>query len=186
MKPGQASRRTLGLALIWGLAEATVFFIVPDVLLTWVALSDRTRALWSCIAVTFGALIGGIIMYQWGAANYASACRVLDAVPAISPIMIESVHEQITGQGPQAMFFGPLTGTPYKIFAVAAGNSGQSLWLLLLISIPARLLRFVILTLFAAGASRVLSSRISIRSMQAIHVSCWVLFYIAFFWLMPN
>ena len=185
MKPGNVSRTALGLALIWGLAEATVFFIVPDVLLTRVALSDRTRALWSCLAAAGGALIGGIIMYQWGAANYVSACRVLDAVPAISPSMIESVHEQITVQGPQAMFLGPLTGTPYKIFAVAAGNSGQTLWLFLLISIPARLLRFVILTLLATGASRVLSSRMSIRSLQAIHLSCWTLFYIAFFWLMP-
>ncbi len=76
--------------------------------------------------------------------------------------------------------------TMLAIFAVVAGNSGQSLWLFLLISVPARLLRFVILTHIAAGASRVLSSRFSIRSQQAIHLSCWVLFYIAFFWLMPN
>jgi len=35
-------------AALWGLAEATLFFIVPDVFLSLVALRDRRAALVAC------------------------------------------------------------------------------------------------------------------------------------------
>ena len=50
-----------------GIAEATVFFIVPDVWISFVALrrgwqAGALAAFFACI----GALIGGAIMYLWG------------------------------------------------------------------------------------------------------------------------
>ncbi len=52
----------LWLGLFWGFAEATLFFIVPDVLLTLVALFSfrRSAQLMACILV--GAVAGGSVM----------------------------------------------------------------------------------------------------------------------------
>jgi hypothetical protein len=36
-------------AFLWGIAEATFFFIVPDVLLSWLALSSHRRGLIACV-----------------------------------------------------------------------------------------------------------------------------------------
>lgn len=49
-------------AFAWGLAEATFFFIVPDVFTTRLALQDFKRALISCIFTLAGALLGGVTL----------------------------------------------------------------------------------------------------------------------------
>ena len=41
---------------VWGFAEATLFFIVPDVLLSYVALKNLRAALLTCFIATGGAL----------------------------------------------------------------------------------------------------------------------------------
>ena len=53
---------------------------------------------------------------------------------------------EIDDDGVKATFFGPITGRPYKIYAVYAGAKGISFPSFLLVSIPARLLRFILLT----------------------------------------
>lgn len=133
-------------ALSWGFAEATFFFIVPDVLLSWIAL-DRVRAAWAaCIWATLGALIGGTVMYLWGAIAVNTASAALDYVPAISREMCDTVAGQMRTRGAGALFVGPLAGTPYKIYAVQAGGAQLGLLPFLLISVPARLLRFAFVT----------------------------------------
>jgi len=53
----------LAAAAAWGLAEATLFFIVPDVLLSWLA-AFRPRVAWPAVLTCLvGALAGGVIMY---------------------------------------------------------------------------------------------------------------------------
>ncbi len=47
-------------SLIWGFAEATFFFIVPDVLLTLIALKNWRLATRACLWSLGGALIGGV------------------------------------------------------------------------------------------------------------------------------
>ena len=46
------------LALAWGLAEATFFFIVPDVLLSRLVLSDWRLCARACLWAVAGALVG--------------------------------------------------------------------------------------------------------------------------------
>jgi membrane protein YqaA with SNARE-associated domain len=55
------------IAFIWGLAEATLFFIVPDVYLGFVALFDWRRALRALAAPIAGAVLGGALMYALAA-----------------------------------------------------------------------------------------------------------------------
>lgn len=47
-------------AFCWGLAEATFFFIVPDVLLTAITIVSVPRALRALVFSLLGATIGGV------------------------------------------------------------------------------------------------------------------------------
>lgn len=173
-------------AAVWGLAEATAFFLVPDVYLTAVALRDRRAALRACVAALAGALLGGCVMYTWGARDAAAARALLERVPAISQGMVARVEEEIAAHGALAIFAGPLRGTPYKTYAVLAGERGEGLGRFLALSVPARLLRFLLLTLLAAWVAARPLAGWSLRAKRALHAALWGAFYSAYFLLMPS
>ena len=168
-------------AALWGFAEATLFFIVPDVLLTVVALENRRRAMRACGAAVAGALAGGLLMYLWGSLDEAGARTVLDAVPAIGPGMTEAVRSSLAHRGVLAVFLGPLTGTPYKIYAVLSGGMGIGLPVFLLVSVPARGVRFFTLTLLASWASRGPLGKCSVAQKRMLLLGFWLAFYIGYF-----
>jgi len=172
------------IALLWGFSEATFFFIVPDVLLSFIALKSRQKATRICFWTLSGALAGGTIMFTWGALHEASADHFLVQVPAISNHLIQEVDRQVETIGSMATFAGPLTGKPYKVYAVHAGSAELNLAIFLLLSIPARLLRF----LLAAWIFSVLSGSL-LKGMHQRHkyilLCCfWTAFYCWFFSIM--
>lgn len=173
-------------SLLWGFAEATLFFIVPDVLLSLIAVRDRNRALRACVAALVGALAGGVLMYAWGAADPAGVRAWLDAVPAVSAGMIEGVGRALGVDGYVAMLLGPLSGTPYKIYAAQSGALGLSFPVFMSMSVPARLPRFVAITLFTAYAAARLPARWSQRQRQGFILGVWAMFYAVYFTQMPG
>lgn len=174
------------LATVWGLAEATVFVIVPDVLLTWLALRGYRNALGACLFALGGALAGGTVIWIFGRSDPGQLRTLFAALPAISEGMIAEVRSQLVDGGLMALFVGPLTGTPYKVYALEAANLGYSLSSLLLISIPARLVRFVVVTVAAASMSQLLRRKLSLRHMQLAHMLCWIAFYAWYFSVMGD
>ncbi len=173
-----------GWAALWGIAEATLFFIVPDVLLTRVAMDDLWRALRASLFATGGALAGGMLMYAWGVYDVTGVRTVLDWVPGISPEMTARVAEQMSRHGAWAMFIGPITGTPYKLYAAQAAGAGIGPLVFALVSIPARLLRFVLLSTVAAGLTRTLRPRLPRRVLLWTWAGVWTAFYAAYFLLL--
>jgi membrane protein YqaA with SNARE-associated domain len=178
-----ASRAVLVLAFAWGFAEATFFFVVPDVLLTLVACRALRPALKATGMALAGALTGGTLMYIFGAREAEAARVVLDHVPAINPALITSVSGQIGESGWLAVLLGPLKGIPYKIYAVEWGARGGSILLFLLISIPARYLRFVLAALAARGTARLLEPLTHHRAEIecSILLVIWLAFYRFYF-----
>jgi membrane protein YqaA with SNARE-associated domain len=161
----------------WGFAEATFFFIVPDVLLTWFALSCTRKASWACLWTVIGALLGGTLMYSWAAHNATSAEDFLVRIPAINAEMVEKVGDQVEQGGTKSLFLGPFSGRPYKIYAVAAGDQDQGWISFLLISIPARLIRFLLLSWLVGWLCQCLFTRMPLRTKRLIHLACWLTFY---------
>jgi hypothetical protein len=100
--------------------------------------------------------------------------------------MIAAVNAQIIEHGAAAMFIGPAIGTPYKIYALEASGAGVGLLTFALISVPARIVRFVLVTMFASAASRALQKRLSLRAIHALHAAAWIAFYAAYFTLMSG
>lgn len=162
-------------AFLWGLAEATLFFIVPDVFLTFIALRSLRRALTATIFAVGGAIIGGVLMYFFASRN------MLLAIPAINAAMIDEVGRQVADHGAQRVFLGPLRGIPYKIYAAQWGWQHLSPTTLVLITISARAIRFVLTSAIASFAATGLRKRIQERSITAIHVIVWTAFYVMYF-----
>jgi membrane protein YqaA with SNARE-associated domain len=173
-----------GLALLWGCAEATVFFIVPDVLLSWIGLRDLRRALLACLYALLGALVGGSIVWLLGHRDPEPVRSLYAVLPAIDAEMIRAVREQLKTQGILALFLGPLSGTPYKLYALESPVVGLGYVPFLLVSVPARLLRFVAVTMAAAALSRLLRRRLALQQRQRLLLLAWATFYAGYFYAM--
>ena len=172
------------LAAVWGFAEATVWFIVPDVLLTWFAIEQPRRAFRAVVPTIAGALVGGALMWAWGRSDGGTAYAVLDAIPAIRGELIEGVRVALDGDGLRSMVFGAFLGTPYKIYAVAWGDLGGGLAPFLVWSVPARGARFALVTLLVGGLRRAVGESLSLRRRRTVLVAGWVCFYVVYFAIM--
>ena len=80
------------IALAWGFAEATVFFIAPDV---WLTVASRKRlrpGLIASLYALFGALLGGTLMYLWGRSDRSSASLVLAGLIAEGETVVDRIY----------------------------------------------------------------------------------------------
>ena len=173
-------------ALLWGLAEATLFFIVPDVWTSAAGIDNLKRGLLACLWALLGALIGGTLMYLWGESDPAGSMSWVERVPAISVAMMDRVQAALEDLGVGAVFIGPLQGIPYKTYAVQAHSAGISLTLFLLISIPARLIRFVLVTVLAHVVARHALPGRSPAFKYTVLLLVWAGFYSVYFLVMDN
>ena len=175
------------IAVLWGFAEATLFFIVPDVWLSFVALHIGFRkAINSVLLCVTGAVAGGSAIYIASVSNPAAVAAAIDTVPAISAGLIEQVRTSLEHDALWAMFIGSLSGVPYKIFASQAATNNIELINFALATVPARAFRFVLVAAFVSIFFRLVLRRIKVRMRSAILASCWVVFYGFYFSLMPN
>lgn len=146
-------------ALLWGVAEGSFFFIVPDVIISLAALYAPRKSLQHLLAVTVGSLLAGTLLYLWARAA-APAAAMVSSVPFVGGAMFEQVRNDYATFGALALCQGPLSGIPYKVYAVLAPPV-VSLGMFLLVSIPARLERLLVSWLIFAVAGRLLQ-----RSLQ--------------------
>ncbi|HEY0784119.1 MAG TPA: hypothetical protein VGE98_16800 [Thermoanaerobaculia bacterium] len=151
------------LAFTWGLAEATLFFVVPDVLLTVVGVWRPRHLLRCCLWATAGATLGGAVVLLWASRGPQSATHLMLALPAISPELIDRVFSQLKSNGCWAPLLGAFTGVPYKLYALKAQAAGLSLAGFLAFATPvARLSRFLLVGFLVREAARRLLPRWSV------------------------
>jgi membrane protein YqaA with SNARE-associated domain len=167
-------------AFIWGFAEATLFFVIPDVGLSIIALGGREAGLIATGYAVLGALLGGMLMYFFGRADLDRVVAILHRIPLITPEEIENVQANLERSGIGAMFLGPFVGIPYKIYATFAHRIG-TLPIFLLVSIPARGIRFVIVVLAVPFLrDRFFAATAHTAQIQVL-IGIWVVGYIGYF-----
>ena len=177
------SRIAAAIALGWGFAEATIFFVVPDIWIGLLALFSWRAGLRAVVLSVFGALIGGALMYGVGTqVDRDHSAKLLDAVPAISLPMVERVEEEMREDGPASMLLGPLRGTLYNIYARTAGVQEQQLGMMLLWTIPARSARFALIAILA-GLYAWLVRRMTLQPAWLLgpYLVAWAAFYAGYF-----
>lgn len=183
-RTGATGGRVDGLVgFAWGLAEATLFFIVPDVWLSLIGARSIRAGLRVCAWTLAGALVGGTIMYAAGAASPARTRSVIAHVPAISASMIATVDRGLQSQGLMAVVIGPARGRPYKIYAAEWGASGGTLLPFLAVSVPARLIRFLLSIGAAAVIARIIApwTRRRMTAERFALLTIWAVFYALYF-----
>ncbi len=175
-------------AFIWGVAEATLFFFVPDVILSYIGVRRGVKAaVRASLIAAVGAGIGGAVMYLWSAHDAATAREAVLAVPAISDAMAARAESAMTEQGWfAATLFGPLSSTPYKVYAIFAPHAGAPLPLFVLASIVARLPRFLIVGCGVGLIGRWLEPRLGPKRVLWVLIGAWIAFYAVFFALVPS
>ncbi|NPB04345.1 MAG: hypothetical protein GXO39_08050 [Thermotogae bacterium] len=165
---------------LWGFAEATLFFVVPDVPISFLATRGIKRALIGSVYATMGAVIGGFLMYLSALIHPEATLGVVERIPAISWGMIERVMEDVSHMGAWAMFKGAFSGVPYKVYASVLGASRYDLSTFLLLSFPARLMRFAIVSVGVGFLARIVPRRIHMPLLAA----GWMVFYGLFWYFM--
>src|SRR5262249_43624483 len=166
----------------WGFAEATLFFIVPDVLLTLVALYSFRRSIKLVACILLGALAGGTVMFYLGAKNPAGAKALVLRVPFVSDAMFTKTQAGFQSDGIWTLAKAPGNGIPYKVYCVQ--TSQYAGWpAFIAMSALARLKRFAPFWLFAGAVGLVFRKRISRRPDLAavVHGCLWTLSY-AWYW----
>ena len=166
---------------LWGFAEATLFFIIPDVLLGAVALFAPRAAPRVLAYALVGALAGGALTY--GVASELQPSRseaVLDGVPTVNDSAIRRVKQEMHDDGARSIIYGPLRmGTPYKLYARAAAVEDETLGSFILWSIPGRLERMLPVTLLAALVGLLARRQIAARprTVLALYGALWLAVY---------
>jgi len=146
-------------AALWGFAEATFFFIVPDLLLTAAVIAlGFKQAFRLALVAAAAAVAGGVIMILWGASDAEAARAFLLGVPLIGADLLTRVQHEIAGVWPVELTLGAISGAPFKIYAVEAGAAGINPIVFALAGFVARLARFVL-----AIAITALGVRLAVR-----------------------
>ena len=164
-------------AFLWGLAEATLFFVVPDVLLTAIALRSPRKALMASLAVLAGAVLGGLAMFLWARADPETVRALVLGVPGISEPLLDRARVLLEGDLLSGMVAGSVSGIPYKVFALEAAGTGTGALAFALASLPARLLRFLLAIGAVVFLSRTLFARLGERGRMAVLGVFWLVFY---------
>jgi hypothetical protein len=173
-------RPGIALAFFWGFAEGTLFFILPDVPLSLAAMFRPRRALPHVAAIVTGAVLAGAVMFSWsarpGSAHTPTARQAVEHVPLVTPAMFERAESDYREFGIWATSWGPLRGIPYKVYAVEAPEH-SSLWPFLLVTIPARLWRLLVVWLGFAGSGMLLRKLGHASRAPALHAFFWIVGY---------
>lgn len=169
------------ISFIWGFAEATLFFFVPDIALSVIALHGIDLGLEASVYALTGAMVGGWIMYCWGRSKLDRLLSIFLKLPAIRNAELEQVKEGFEKRGIMAVLWGPLLGIPYKIYAAYA-HQFVPLFVFMLISIPARVIRFVFVVLLTPLIARWIVPNSSLPTKTIAVLSLWALFYTFYFY----
>jgi hypothetical protein len=177
-------RPGLAVSAVWGFAEGSLFFVVPDVVFTLVAAFRPKRALVHIACAAAGALVAGALMFAWSAHDPESARAAVAAVPKVGTTMVERTDARLREVGARALFDRPLAGVPYKVYAVLAPKY-FTLPEFLGASLLARIERFAPSWFAFALLSVAITRRVGERwrLVIGIHATFWIAVY-GYYWFM--
>jgi hypothetical protein len=166
------------LALAWGFAKGTLFFILPDVPLSLAALLRPRRALIHLTAILAGAVVAGAVMFTWSSRG-PNAQAAVARVVLVSPRMFERAERDYKQFGAWAALVGPLRGIPYKVYAVEA-REHSGLGQFLLITVPARAWRLLLIWSGSTALFFMLRKWRLTAWVPLIHGTFWIVVYIVY------
>lgn len=171
------------LALLWGFAEATVFFILPDALITRLAIRDFRRAWLTGLWALAGALLGATLLWSLAHSDHDRTQVLLnsaDRIPGISRDHMVRSAQAVHEYGAPAIGVGALLGQPYKLFGVHAGAQDMPLTPFLVASAIGLAARLALTASIAWLCARALAGKPR-EFVLRLHLWVWMFFYAAYF-----
>jgi len=131
------------IAFLWGFTEASFFFLIPDIILTyiWVFYGFK-KSLKASFFALLGALLGGAVMYLLSIFYPIFIHNILLHIPLINEKMILTSQAGLVKNSFYDMILAPWKWIPYKIYAYEVWKLNLSFWQFIIFSIPARFIRF--------------------------------------------
>ena len=102
-------------------------------------------------------------------------------IPAVDQELLSAVEKQVVQDGALSLFFGPMMARPYKTYSVYAGSTGVGLATFILVSIPARLSRFLILSWLTWWVASKWLRKLDYRKKTFVWGAIWSAFYAWYF-----
>ena len=125
----------------WGLAEGLIFFIVPDVYISFATLFSLRAGAIAWFFSIAGSVTAIVVMYLLFAIPGLDYLSFLDWIPGISEPLIKRLGHQIAAEGLPYSPFLVLAGVPLKLWAAQAFSLEMSLGSVLLWTVFARIVR---------------------------------------------
>ena len=177
------SRGAIAVAAVWGAAEASFFFIVPDAWIGLVALLAPRRAPAAVAAAVAGAIAGALALFLAGARSGDTVDRAFLRLPGIRVRDVQEVRHAVSSRGYRAFLDAPLRALPVKLYVREAQRAGRPLAPVLAATALNRLARLVPVTaafaLIGRRQRRLVAQRR--RAVLAVYAAGWTLFY-ALYW----
>lgn len=169
-------------ALLWGFCEATFFFLIPDLLFSWLAINHYRQAGTALLFALIGALAGGSLMYLLSLQLDAELLSsFLLAVPFINDSMLTAVNQGMQQAPFSTLLTSGWTGTPYKVYAVFAGLHQTPFLLFIGTSLLMRLIRFSATLLLTRLVISMLSRWLSRKVLYRLWFFATAALYIGYF-----
>ncbi len=167
-------------SFLWGFIEATLFFIVADVAVGWVALhANAKRTTQAALLALAGATLGGLFIF-FAPAFFAAA---IPNVPGVGDGQIAFANEQVAEHGWRALLTVAWTGLPYKVVATSFVATSPPFLLFVGLTLAARALRFGPVAAVFYVIGRLLRGTIDARPRLTLtaYATFWVALYAYFF-----
>lgn len=159
MTQGLPRKILLAIPLLWGWSEATWFFVIPDVWLTFTVFLGSRMVFQSIAAALLGAALGALTQWGLGPEGREWLLACWKVLPGYASAMLTRVDGEVRASGIWAFPGGPWEGIPFKMYLKQGLDQGIPGWQTLLISPIARAPRFVLIPLIS-GAIRWLLHRL--------------------------
>jgi hypothetical protein len=170
---------------LWGLAEATVFFIVPDVLLCCWALKSARDAVTATLASVVGSMFGAMLLYAaliHDGDSYRFFQEIWEHLPGFKIKMAEVAAAHLRAAGAAGLTSGPASGIPYRVYVLEAWKLNLSLGDVLLCTPIARLER-IVLAPVTVLALRFITDQLLAPRFRRIRWSWMLATMIAVYWI---
>jgi hypothetical protein len=177
-------KRGVTTSFLWGLSEATLFFVVPDVAVGAVALFGWRRGLKAAAAAIVGAVLGGVALYLVARGMGAGVRDLIDRLPGIPHRFFAETRDAIADDGGAAIVAGPSRGVPYKVYAAEWALAGRGGLDLIAWTVPARAARIVPAALISSLTAAFWRRRFGewrVGLLLLLYLAVWVVIYTVYF-----
>ena len=167
----------------WGFAEGLVFFIVPDVYISFATLFSPRAGLVAWFSSIAGSALAAFVIFGLTAMLGVDYLGFLPSIPGISSGLVERVAERLAEAGLPYTASFIFTGVPLKLYVAVALSLGAALGSVLLWTVFARIVRIAPTVAAAAVTRRLFSRAIDARpqAATALLAAFWLAFYVFYF-----